>query len=380
MANYEYDSNNFIFLPESSDDRIFIYDKNNNVKYSIDPYLSYYYVSNSCVVIKKINDNDIILTFKSNDDAIIAMNKLIYIKDLFEQEFIHIKCTLLDNHTSFLFETNQDFSVIQLQETNYKKGNDVNVINVNDNGPLYIKIPVNKSSDTYFKFKSDDIKDIELLNLSIITSLDESFNELENLENFYCEKNVTYNIKSMNSTWKDCKSLTTFPLIDTTNVTSMNNTWDGCSSLISFPLIDTSNVRYMSYTWSGCINISTFPQINTSNVIDISYTWNGCMSFSSFPQIDTSNVLTFEGTWMSCTSLVNFPSIDTSNVINLTSAWENCYNLYCISGTIDLSSLNNGDNTFRDCTNLLQPPPSGTTIRDNDNALPGIWTNPNTCP
>ena len=54
----------------------------------------------------------------------------------------------------------------------------------------------------------------------------------------------------MNGAFKECSSLTSFPLINTSNVTNFGSNgggaWQGCSSLTSFPEIDTSRVLVLA--------------------------------------------------------------------------------------------------------------------------------------
>ncbi len=80
---FDYKSSNFISIPTTEDKRIYIYDKNKNLIYSIDPFVSFFYLLNNCIIIKITNENDIKLTFETKDDAIIAFNKLIEVKDYF---------------------------------------------------------------------------------------------------------------------------------------------------------------------------------------------------------------------------------------------------------------------------------------------------------
>ena len=80
--SFEYKSSNFLSTPTPTDNRLRIYDKNGKLKYSIEIKTAYYYLSGNCVIIKITNENDIKLTFENNDDALIAMKKLIKIKGL----------------------------------------------------------------------------------------------------------------------------------------------------------------------------------------------------------------------------------------------------------------------------------------------------------
>ena len=73
---YNYNLENFLSIPSSSDSRLFIYDKDRNFVDSIIPSLSHYFVRNNCLVIKMTNKNDIILSFKDLVTAKQALSKL----------------------------------------------------------------------------------------------------------------------------------------------------------------------------------------------------------------------------------------------------------------------------------------------------------------
>ena len=77
---FDYKSSNFLATPSATDRRIRIYDKNHNLRFSIEPDLSYYYVMNRCLVIKITNKNDIILSFENKADATLAISRLATVK------------------------------------------------------------------------------------------------------------------------------------------------------------------------------------------------------------------------------------------------------------------------------------------------------------
>jgi hypothetical protein len=73
---YEYNLDNFIAVPTTSDQRLFIYNKNNEFVDSIIVDLSHYFVKNNCLVIKITNKNDLMLSFESRTIAQLALEKL----------------------------------------------------------------------------------------------------------------------------------------------------------------------------------------------------------------------------------------------------------------------------------------------------------------
>jgi len=86
--NYNYKSTNFLASPTPDDKRMKIYDKNKNLRYSIEPDLSYFYISSNCIIIKITNKNDIVLTFANESDANLAMERLKVVKLQFGENTI----------------------------------------------------------------------------------------------------------------------------------------------------------------------------------------------------------------------------------------------------------------------------------------------------
>lgn len=76
MSTYNYTLDTFLMSPSPTDTKLKIYDKDSNLKYTISPDLSYFYVKNNCVVIKQENITNIILNFIDNITAIQALEKL----------------------------------------------------------------------------------------------------------------------------------------------------------------------------------------------------------------------------------------------------------------------------------------------------------------
>ena len=67
----------------------------------------------------------------------------------------------------------------------------------------------------------------------------------------------TSDVRKMNYTFSDCRSLTSVSLFDTSNVSSMSYMFSDCRSLTSVPLFDTSNVTIMQYTFCNCFNVQS---------------------------------------------------------------------------------------------------------------------------
>jgi len=160
---------------------------------------------------------------------------------------------------------------------------------------------------------------------------------------------------TFNRAWTDCSSLTSFPLIDTSSGTDFQSTWYNCSSLTSFSLLDTSSGTDFSFTWYNCSSLTSFPLIDTSIVTNFTSAWFNCLSITSFPLIDTSSGTNFDRTWKSCSSLASFPLIDTSSGTNFSSTWEGCSSLASFP-LLDTSSGTSFLYTWNGCTSLTSFP------------------------
>lgn len=74
MATYSI--TNFLATPSSTDVRMRIYDKNNKLKYTIDPNIAYFFTKSNIVIIKVEDKNDIYLDFASVSEAAQAIARL----------------------------------------------------------------------------------------------------------------------------------------------------------------------------------------------------------------------------------------------------------------------------------------------------------------
>ena len=228
----------------------------------------------------------------------------------------------------------------------------------------------------------------------LISSSPLSESEITQMENYFVDKGAAArsafgSVTDFSKQWRDCSSLTSFPLLDTSSGTDFGSAWYGCStltsfpsintssgnglgfksawrdcsSLTSFPLLDTSLATNFSFTWFGCRSLTSFPLINTSLVTNFYYAWVSCRSLTSFPLIDTSIGTNFVNTWQSCISLTSFPLIDTSSGLNFTNSWNGCTSLTSFP-LIDTSSGTNFSSAWYGCSSLTSFPainaPSGT--------------------
>ena len=117
-------------------------------------------------------------------------------------------------------------------------------------------------------------------------------------------------ITDMSYMFRECRSLLTIPLLDTSNVTNMDSTFNSCENLETIPLLDTSNVTYMNNTFWFCSKLSNFPPIDTRNVTYMSGVFSSCNSLVSLPALDARslNIPSYAGvfSYSELPNLINF--------------------------------------------------------------------------
>ena len=149
-----------------------------------------------------------------------------------------------------------------------------------------------------------------------------------NMTSFVCPFDVTSGVINLVRAWRNCSSLTSFPLINTSSCTVFTNAWRDCSSLTSFPLINTSSGTVFTNAWRDCSSLTGFNLIDTSSGTDFTNAWRDCNSLSSFPanMFDTTGTLVsnaFQGAWNNCAltaqSIENIlVSLDTNGATGIT--------------------------------------------------------------
>ena len=78
-----------------------------------------------------------------------------------------------------------------------------------------------------------------------------------------------------------CSALSAFDA--TVDVTNLNTSWFQCYSLVSFPVINTSTCTSFYGAWAYCVGLTSFPLLNTSAGTNFAYTWQQCVSLTTFP-------------------------------------------------------------------------------------------------
>ena len=165
-------------------------------------------------------------------------------------------------------------------------------------------------------------------------------------------------------------------LLNTSNVTSMDNMFDFMSELTSVNLnnFNTQNVTSMYGMFLGCEKLTSLDlsSFNTSNVIEMSYMFDECYALQSIilNSFNTAKVEYFDGMFENCTSLeiLDLSSFSTTrlggddtdyNENYMSAMFYECRNLRTIYVsesfiiTCDPDVIYSGDGDFTGCINLI---------------------------
>ena len=181
------------------------------------------------------------------------------------------------------------------------------------------------------------------------------------IPDFYVFEGIT-DVKNM---FRECNSLQTIPLIDTSKVTYMYYMFGNCGSLQTIPLIDTSKVTNMNYMFGNCGSLQTIPLIDTSKVTNMNNMFFNCGSLQTIPELDTRNVTNMGYMFQmynSNSQLISLPKIYCDSCTNIATYFQGARNyLTDVGGWINLK-INWNDNyglkscpnlTYQSCINIL---------------------------
>ena len=196
------------------------------------------------------------------------------------------------------------------------------------------------------------------------TSLNSFFKDLKSLKTITdLEYLNTANVTDMSSMFHSCRYLTELDLsnFNTENVTDMSSMFDGCGKLTKLDIskFNTANVKNMRSMFEGCgilteLDLSNF---NTENVTDMSHMFSKCAVLASLDlsKFNTTNVTSMSHMFSGCTKLasLDFSKFNTENVKEMISMFYSCGNLT----ELDLSNFNttkvmNMSYMFNKCSNL----------------------------
>jgi hypothetical protein len=113
MSTYNYSINNFISTPTNTDVVFRIYNINNELKYTFDPKVCFFYTKNNLVGIKLEDQNDIFLDFQNKPEAVKALSKLNSIKKIFVEREILIESEISTPPTTGFSKSNLNMFCIK---------------------------------------------------------------------------------------------------------------------------------------------------------------------------------------------------------------------------------------------------------------------------
>lgn len=212
--------------------------------------------------------------------------------------------------------------------------------------------------------KLKEIKGIENLNTSDVTSMYAMFDNCYELTDFDISGFNTSSVTSMGAMFTHCSSLTSLDLsgFNTSNVTDMNIMFRGCKSLTSLDVsgFNTSKVTDMMGMFDGCSSLTSLDvsSFNTSNVADMGIMFHGCSSLTSLDvsSFNTSKVTDMNYMFCGCTKLISLDvsGFNTSKVTDMHSMFRSCNSLTSldISG-FNTSNVTDMDYMFCSCTKLM---------------------------
>jgi MBG domain (YGX type)/BspA type Leucine rich repeat region (6 copies) len=186
-----------------------------------------------------------------------------------------------------------------------------------------------------------------------VTNFDQAWAECRSLTSFPL-LNTTAGISFVNS-WANCLGLTSFPLLNTSAGTDFSGAWSGCSGLTSIPLLNTAAGTNFGWAWSGCSGLTSFPLLNTAAGTNFNGAWSGCSGLTGFPLLNTVAATSFSDSWSACAGLTTFPLLNSATVYDFSRAWYGC------RGLTSFPVLNTGRGayfigTWGSCTGLLDFP------------------------
>ena len=160
------------------------------------------------------------------------------------------------------------------------------------------------SAKIILKEENKTIKLQDLINIKFEMDCDIIVNDIPFSESMTLKKenNIIYKFKKnysdLSSMFLNCSLLTSidFSNYNTENVTNMYDMFSDCSSLTSIDLskFNTKKVTNMSYMFSGCSSLASIDlsKFNTDNVTDMCSMFYGCSSLSSIDltKFNTNNV------------------------------------------------------------------------------------------
>ena len=162
---------------------------------------------------------------------------------------------------------------------------------------------------------------------------------------------------------KNATYITGLEYLHTENVTDMNSTFYNCKKITSLNVsnFNTSNVMTMRSMFDVCRSLTSLDvsSFNTANVTDMAYMFSYCTSLTSLDvtKFNTANVTNMKDMFYNCSSLtsLDLTSFDVEKVTNMKLMFYNDSELKTIYCNDDWSKHNVTESTemFVNCTALI---------------------------
>ena len=167
--------------------------------------------------------------------------------------------------------------------------------------------------------------------------------------------------------------------------TNLADAWDGASNMTSFvcPFGVISGVTSFNRAWRNCSSLTSFPLIDTSSATNFATAWRGCGNLTSFPSIDASSSTSLYRSWLECSSLANFPAnmFDTTGTLVANAfdqAWFGCaltaQSIENILVSLDTNGASNINLGINGGTNAAKTTWSAAAVTAYDNLIVKGWT------
>ena len=192
------------------------------------------------------------------------------------------------------------------------------------------------SLNSFFKdLKSlKTITDLEYLNTANVTDMSSMFHSCRYLTELDLSNFNTEKVTDMSSMFEDCGKLTKLDIskFNTANVKNMRSMFEGCGILTELDLsnFNTENVTDMSHMFSKCAVLASLDlsKFNTTNVTSMSHMFSGCTKLASldFSKFNTENVKEMISMFYSCGNLteLDLSNFNTTKVMNMSYMFNKC--------------------------------------------------------
>ena len=198
------------------------------------------------------------------------------------------------------------------------------------------------SLNSFFKdLKSlKTITDLEYLNTANVTDMSSMFHSCRYLTELDLSNFNTEKVTDMSSMFEDCGKLTKLDIskFNTANVKNMRSMFEDCGKLTELDLsnFNTANVTDMSHMFSKCAVLASLDlsKFNTTNVTSMSHMFSGCTKLASldFSKFNTENVKEMISMFYSCgnLTLLDLSNFNTAKVMNMSYMFNKCSDLQTI--------------------------------------------------